>query len=252
MTNTKVIIQESTQVSLPADLLAELAADAKETSALERPSVSTISLRVGVINYAGEPVKGNVLPVVIVAASHLNTYYDTAWDPDSVSPPACFAISEDGKDMRPHANVVNPQHATCEGCPQNEWGSAGGKSRGKACKETRRLVMLPAAALEDAETVSKAEMAMVKLPVTSVPAWSNYVNSLSATLGLPHYAVEGQMTTQPDAKTQFKVVLTPTRQIKDVEILRAVMARREQAKAIAMLPFDAATEDEAAPAANKF
>lgn len=247
-------VVQQTAVALPADMLAMLAQDAKETAALERPQVSSISLRAGIINYAGEAVKGNKLEIVIVAASHLNTYYDKPWDPDVVVPPTCFAISETGKDMVPHENIAEPQNATCTGCPKAEWGSAGGKSRGKACKEVRRLVVMPADALESAEDVAKAELAMLKLPVTSVGAWGTFVNSLAATLNLPHYAVVAEITTQPDPKSQFKVIITPVRKITDPSVLMAVMAKRDEAKNIALVPFDPADSvAETAPAtANKF
>jgi len=250
--NEVATIEQTTAVAIPDDFMAQLAADAKDSAALERPSVSNISLKAGIVSYDGEPVKGNKMEVVIVSSSHLNTFYPNAYDPDNVEQPACFAVSTSGKEMAPHPNVVNPVHPTCEGCPKAEWGSAGGKSRGKACKEVRRLVLIPESALESPEDVEKAELAMVKLPVTSVSAWSNLVNTLAATLKLPPYAVVTELTTQPDAKSQFKVLLTPVRKIGDFEVLKAIMAKREAADTIALLPFEAANTTEAEAVAAKF
>jgi len=248
--NEVATIEQTTAVAIPDDFMAQLAADAKESAVLERPQVSNISLKAGIVALDGEPVKGNKLDTVIIAASFLNTYYDQPYDPDNVANPACFAISLDGKNMVPHPNVTHPVNPTCEGCPKAEWGSAGGKSRGKACKEVRRLAMIPESALESVEDVEKAELAMVKLPVTSVGAWGNLVNTLAATLKLPPYAVVTELTTQPDAKTQFKVLLTPVRRIENFEILKAVMGKREAATTIVSMPFDVS---EAAPvAAAKF
>ena len=245
------IDQGSTALALPEDLLAKLAADAKDTAALERPKSGSVTLRAGILSYNGQPVKGNVLRCVILAASHLNTYYEGDWDPDNISAPTCYAVNTDGIDMAPDENVFTPINPTCTGCPKAVWGSAGGKSRGKACKETRRLILIPEDALETAEDVKKAELAMIKIPVTSVGAWGNFVNALAATLQLPHYAVVTEITTTPDAKTQFKVHITPVKQINNIEVLTAVMAKREEAIRAALVGYDL-SESVAPTTAAKF
>jgi hypothetical protein len=249
--------EQNTAVALPMDMLAELAADAKAAAAVERPAISTISLRAGIISYGGEPVKGNKLRTVIVAASHVNTLYLTKWDPDNASNPSCFSISENGENMVPHPSVISPPSKTCAACPQFQWGSDikdGVPSKGKRCKESRRLVLLPESSLESPEDVAAAEMAVVKLPVTSVKAWGGFVNTLKATLDLPPYAVVTEISTQPDVKTQFKVLLSPVSRIDNVEALRAVMAKRKEALNVAMMPFDQDTTpaDEVPAAAEKF
>ena len=48
-------------------------------------------------------------------------------------------------------------------------------NKGKACKERRRLAIIPAAAIKDGE-IAKAELAVLSLPVTSLGNWGNYVN----------------------------------------------------------------------------
>jgi hypothetical protein len=246
---------QSTAVALPDDLLAELASAAKETAALERPAVGGISFRAGMLSYQGEPVKGNKLRCVIIGAAHINTYYTTKWDPDSPSNPACFSLSEDGVDMAPDEVVPEPLSATCHACPKFQWGSDvkdGKPAKGKACKESRRLVVLPESALGSVEDVQSAELAMLKLPVTSVKNWSNFINTLAATVNLPYFAVVTEITTQPDMKTQFKVLLSPVDKIPNADVMRAIMAKRTEAMRIAMLPFDPAEEStEPAPAAKE-
>ena len=244
----EVVPASSNAVALPDDVLAALAADAKASAALERPAVSTISLKAGILSYNGDPVKGNKLRVVILASSHLNVFYGKQYDPDNISSPKCFALSETGEHMAPHDNVPEPCSSTCATCANAKWGSAirdGKPSRGKACAETRRLVLLPESALESAEDVTAAELAMVRLPVTSVKVWGGFVNTLAATVNLPHYAVVAELTTQPDLKSQFKVVLTPVEQVKDTAVLRAIIAKRDEARRIAMLPYDVSPEEEA-------
>ena len=260
MSKTSVATKSQTEVAVPmdADLLAQLAADAKASSALERPAVGSISFRAGMVSYQGEPVKGNVLRGVIVGAAFVNAYYENKWDPDNIVNPNCFALSPDGENMVPHANVQSPISGNCTTCAFNQWNSDlkdGKPAKGKRCKEARRLVFLPESALESVEDVQAAELAMCRLPVTSVKAWGGFVNTLAATLNLPYYAVVCEITTKPDLKTQFKVVMTPVAQIQDGSILRAIIKKREEAQRIAMLPFDAAgssEEEEAAPANTKF
>jgi len=252
--STKLAKAQETSLAIPDDLLAELAKDAKASAALERPSIGNVSLRAGMLSYEGDPVKGNKLRVVVLAASHLNTFYTKSWDPENPSSPDCFALSEDGNGMAPHENVVTPKADKCSTCPNFQWGSEirdGKPTRGKACKESRRLVLLPESALESAQDVQSAELAMMRLPVTSVKVWANFINSLAATVSMPHYAVITEVTTQPDIKTQFKVVLTPVDTIKDPEILRAVMAKRAEARIATMVPFAAVEESEAAPAGKE-
>ena len=250
--------QESTAVAMPADMLAQLAADAKASAQLERPAVGSISFRAGMVSYQGEPVKGNSLRGVIVGAAFVNAYYESKWDPDNIVNPNCFALSPDGASMVPHPNVAQPQSKDCTSCAFNQWGSDlkdGKPAKGKRCKEARRLVFLPESALESPEDVQAAELAMCRLPVTSVKAWGGFVNTLAATLNLPYYAVVCEITTKPDLKTQFKVVITPVAHLQDVAVLKAVMAKRDEAMRIAMLPFDAvgaSDEEEAAPANQKF
>lgn len=249
---TQVTATAQSAVALSDEMLAQLAADAKASAALERPSVGGISFRAGVLSYQGEQVKGNKLSVVVLFASHLNTLYLNKWDPDNVVNPDCFALSEDGANMAPHANVQTPACSTCAHCPNNQWGSDirdGKPAKGKRCKETRRLVVLPASALDSPDDIQAAELAMMRLPVTSVKAWGSFINTLEATVQRPYYAVVTEITTQPDIKTQFKVVLTPTSLIQDDNILRAIMSKRTEAQRIAMLPYETSEESEEAPAA---
>ncbi len=249
----------NTQVSAPisSDFLAELQAEAKALAAAERPAISNISFRAGMVSLNGEPVKGNSIRGVIVGAAFVNTLYTAKYDPDNAQNPECAAVSANGDNMSPQGNVENPPSAACATCPNAQWGSDirdGKPAKGKRCKESRRLVFLPEDCLESPEEIAKAELAQCKLPVTSVKAWGGFVNTLAASVNMPYYAVVAEITTKPDLKTQFKVVITPVAAIQDEATLRAIIAKREEAMRIALLPVDvgneAAADESAAPAAN--
>lgn len=180
----------------------------------------SISLRGGIMTYGGGAVPGNALQCVVIAALAESVYYPDKYDPDNVQPPVCYAFGT-GDEMVPHPEATQPQHETCEGCPQNEWGSAE-TGRGKACKQVRKLALITADALEDVNT---ATVAFVRIPVTSVRSWSGYVDQLERTLHLPPMGVVTEMSVKPDAKTQFSVGFKFVEEINDEEALEALMER---------------------------
>lgn len=229
----------SRAVALPADLQEELAEAAKEAAAKERPSVGKVSLKGGMMTYMNQALPDNKIDAVILAYSYRNAYYANPYDPNNIVNPNCFAIQESDEDMRPHENVSEPENETCDGCPRHEWGSDPRPgSRGKACKEGRRLILVPKDALADPEAMAKAEFAVVDVPVTSVRNFGNYVNQLSAAVQRPMWAVVTQLKVVPDPKTQIKLTFTPTEAINDVEIIQAIRARIPDAVRVALIPYD--------------
>lgn len=82
--------------------------------------------------------------IIVVRASESNarTYYGGQYEKGVKGRPVCW--SDDS--TKPHANVKNPQHATCAGCPQDIKGSGQGDS--KACRYSRRLAVLLASDID--------------------------------------------------------------------------------------------------------
>lgn len=249
--NTAVATQARTAMALPPELLAELAAEAKDAAALERPTTGRISLQSGVMSYMGNPVPNNAMDCIVVSSAHRNVYYEGDYDADNIVNPNCFALSANGIGMAPHENVTTPEHKTCEGCPQNEWGS--GRKRGKACKQTRRLALLPASVL-DAEDVSasiaKTELALLDVSVTNVKYWANAVNQVAASQNVPMYIVLMNIKVVPDPKTQFRIQFTPLEVLGDPAVVQALRKRRDEASRMVLVPYDGAG-GEADPNAGK-
>lgn len=238
----------STALALPPELAAELAAEAKDAAAKERPQVSRISLKSGVMSYGGQAIPGNKLECVIVGGAHRNVFYAGRYDANNIVNPNCFALGEDEDGLVPHENVDSPVASACAKCPNMEWGSDPNGGRGKACKQQRRLLVMPADATASAEAVLKAELAILDLPVTSVRNYSNFVNTVSASVKAPVWAVVCVISVSPNAKTQFQVDFTPISVIPDADVLQAVRARKDEAMRIALTPF-AGTGGEADPGA---
>lgn len=270
--------QTTHDLALPADLMAELAGAAKEAAAKERPAIGRISLKSGVMSYQGNAMPDNAMEVIIVGGGYRNVWYAGRYDADNIVNPNCFALAEEEAGMEAHENVpdesvpgdsaenardTDGSARACKGCAMGEWGSSPTGGRGKACKQTRRLVMLPANVLDSGspEDVLKSEMAILDVPVTSVKNYANLVSTLAATLNLPVWAVRTYVKVVPNAKTQFQVEFTPLAPAGDALTIRALMKRRDEAMRMALTPYDgvggendpdAKVAAPAAPVKNKF
>ena len=76
----------------------------------------------------------------------------------------------------PSSNSPNKQADTCSSCPNNQFGSSP-TGRGKACKNTRLLAVMPADAIESED---EAPVWIMAIPPTSLKAFDNYVSTLSS------------------------------------------------------------------------
>ena len=242
-------VRHASQLNLSKDVIAELAEEAKNEQAKERPQLTRLSTRGGILSYMDQALPGNKINVAILFSAYINTYYVDAFDPDVPANPYCFALGTND-DMVPHEAVADKQAETCGECEHHAWGSDPNGGRGKACKEKRCLIVVHEDELKD---VAKAELAVLELPVTSVKNWSSYVNGLAASTGLPPYAIITEVGIVPDRKSQFKIEFTPLHAIEDGEIILALRKRRVEAERMALVPFDTyqQPEQKAPPPAKK-
>lgn len=214
----------------------QLATAAKEVASLERPALSQISTRAGQLKYQDQAIPGNKLDCIVVASAFENRFYKSKFDPNKRENPNCFSLSLDGQDMVPSSAVKEPVASICEVCPNYQWGSAGGGSKGKACKSVRRLALIPAVAITDGN-VRTAEVALLSVPVTSAKNWANYVQTCAGEFGRPPWAMVTEVSTMPDAKTQFQIKFMSKALIPD-EQLADVMKRIEAIQQILLTPYD--------------
>lgn len=193
---------ETKEVANYDEMLAKLATAAK---AVEKPTTSNVGCRAGILTYNGTPVgEDNKLDCIVLASTHSNLYYAEKFDADDPKNPVCYAYSEDGENMAPHPKSQYPQAENCDVCPHNKWNSDPGGGKGKACKNGRRLALIPSGTtLEDIPTV---EIATFQIPVTSVKNWGTYVNKLATLFNRPPLAMITTISTKQDLQTQFKVL----------------------------------------------
>lgn len=213
------------------------------------------STKGGILSWQGAPLPGNQMAVIILDSIFENVYYEGRYDPDTPQSPTCFAFGRDEKTMRPHQIVIDAgdhQHDQCAGCPMNEFGSAE-TGRGKACRNTRRLAMIPAGTfnaagkfelIEDEEHFASTAIGFMKLPVTSVKGYSSFVKQVAGALRRPPFGIVTKVKIVPDPKSQFKVVFEPIMTVPD-ELLGIIMQRHEEAKSIIDFPYQPNDEEDA-------
>jgi len=201
-----------------------------------------LSVRAGQMSFQGSPVNGNKLDIVILDAVFENAYYEGEFDADNPASPVCYAFSHDGKDMKPHEASPKKQHAQCGQpgqpgcCPRNEFGTAE-RGRGKACKNIRRLAIIPVSKPFTPESVGKSEVAFFKVPVTSVTAYAVHVKQVADLLKKPPLGVVTTLGCQPDPKKQVAVTFGVAAEIKDQKLGSALMNKADSVGGLLVAPY---------------
>lgn len=229
---------ETTELMVPPELAKQLAEAAQEEAALERTALPNVSLRSGVMSYLDTPVEGNTMDVIVVGFSFIRTLYLSRFDSDEITPPDCYALSLNGQNMMPPEDYG--YGLDCENCPNNKWGSDvrdGKPSKGKRCKERRRLIIAPASVLKKG-TTKDAELAMLTVPVTSVKNWGTYVNKLKSGLARPVWSVITNLKLVPDTKTQIQLKFEYVEPINDPKLLGELGELNKEVQLYTMQGFD--------------
>jgi hypothetical protein len=240
---TALAVKQSTAL---ANWEAELAAEAQEVSAKESLTAPSISFQGGRVSIAGQPAADNKLVGIIVDHCFENAYYTSKYDPKNPASPICFALGKDEDELKPHENSSDPQADRCKGCPKNEFGS--GDGNGKACKNTRRLIVISADA-ETPEAIEETEAFKAGIPPTSLKGWALYVKGVTANFNRPLWAVKTEISAIPE-KSFFKVVFKPAGLI-EPELLGALKAKREAIQAQLFAAYKKPEEQETKPAPKK-
>lgn len=150
---------------------------AKELAELDKtvapPSGHRVSLKGKTFTFPDGKTSPGPITAVVLDWRNINAYYKGAYNPAKVESPVCFAVSKNIEDLKPSPNCSDPQAATCANgeCPWNEWGSAAGGGRGKACKNQIRIAIVPPDATE------KTPPWTIDLAPSSTTAFNNYVNN---------------------------------------------------------------------------
>lgn len=226
------------------------AAMAQQYAGTEQAGGSFLSTKGGVLTFDDEALPGNQMCVIILDVVRERTYYTTKYSADSENnlPPKCYAFGRTDDEMAPHESMqvdrsyFEPQNDECRGCPHDDWGTAD-TGRGKACSERRRMAIIPAGyyvpkkgsrdfdlhMFDEIDHYKTADIAFLKLPVTSVKDYARFVNQLSSSHRRPPMGVITRVYLEPDPKSQFRVKFEMLELLPD-ELFTTIMERHEEAK----------------------
>lgn len=232
--------------SLSQEWLDRLAAHAKETQASEKVASNFFSTKSGVLSFNGMAIPGNTMECIALVSMHENVLYPSRFDAASPESPICYAFSFTGDNMEPHAEAEQRQAQFCKDCPKLKWGTSD-NGKGKACRETRRISLLPASAAASAENVVAATAGLLRVPITSVKHWAAYVARLAA-MNVPPFAMITKVSLTPDPKTMFRLDFACVRAIADSTVLDALLRRIDIEKNNMVSPYP--KRDPAAAAAT--
>ena len=166
------------KANLPVNYEEQLAKEAAEIAKrISAPTGDRIRFNANRAFITPDGMEGETLEVVIVNFVSSNLFYDGLFDRDNPQPPGCFAIGPEPSLLVPSPNSPNKQAETCSSCPNNQFGSAQ-NGKGKACKNTRLLALMPASALDNPK--EEAPIWILSVPPTSLKAFDSYVHTLSA------------------------------------------------------------------------
>ena len=155
------------------DIKAQLAAELKELDkTVAPPSGHRISLKGKTFTFPDGKTSPGPITAVILDWISINAYYKGAYNPQKIDAPSCFAMAKLIDDLKPSTNCADPQHEKCEDCQWNEWGSAPGGGRGKACKNQIRIAIVPPDAKPDTPPWT------IDLAPSSTAAFTDFVNSV--------------------------------------------------------------------------
>ncbi len=211
-------------VSIQEQIAAQIARQNEAAQSL-RSSGSFIGFKNAQLKVDGISIPANEINVRVLSILRERAYYSKDFDADAVQVPDCYALGSD----EPHTEAANPQSDSCETCPHNKWGSAA-KGKGKACRESARVIVIPAGV-----PMASAQMYTAKVSVTSLAA----VTSFSSRCGQAN-KLTGEFVTKlsvtEDKKTFFKVHLTPVEVTPEMNMEELVKCQ-EAAYQLACTPY---------------
>jgi len=159
---------ESTALVSMKERIAQRLANVNKATAA--PASKNISTKGGKFTLPDGSASAGPLNCIVVDYINSNVFYDGPYDPNNVKPPVCAAIGRDINLMAPLETLETRVSDSCNGCPNNEFGSAG---RGKACKNNVVLALIPEEFTEDTEVMT------IKVSPTGLTTWSSYVRQLA-------------------------------------------------------------------------
>lgn len=230
------------KIQLPANVAQQLAAEAASISSrIGSPSGDRIKItqKKTFRLPSGEENAGPIHAVIVDFVS-ANYYYEGAFDPNDITPPLCAAIGPEPTTLVAFDDSTEKQCDTCAACPQNQFGSAG---RGKACQNSRLLVLLAPDANADTPFMT------MKVSPTALKSFDGYVSSIVRSFQAPPIAVVTEISLDPNLDYPSLRFGNPAPCPQD--LLALALSRRDEARVRLMTKPDFAAAETAKAAVAK-
>lgn len=125
---------------------------------------------------------GGPLPFVIVDFVYENRWYDTAYNRNNVTPPACAALAVKSELLVPFDDSPDKRSDKCTGCPENQFGTGQG-GRGKACTNAVLIALL------DPMADPGAPLLRLRTSPTGIAPFESYIRQLGKIYRVPFTSV---------------------------------------------------------------
>jgi hypothetical protein len=150
------------------------------------------------------------IDLIIVDFCTAHMLYAGTFDKNNITPPICFAIGSNPTAMVPSKNSPELQNDACSACPMNQYESAA-TGKGKACKNSRTLAVLPPDA--DADT----PLWKLSVSATALKGFDSFVAGVARQFTVPPYGVVVSVSFS-DAHDYPSLVFSDPRPNEDVEV----------------------------------
>ena len=217
-----------------------LAAKQQQTSQVEALSGNKIKVSRQGFTFPDGQTAASEMVCVIVEFGSQNRYYDTPYNENNPTPPACWAANKAVKELAPDDSVEDPQSTSCSTCPMNEFGSNG---KGKACSNRRFLAVLPPDADEG------DDLMLLDISPMSLKNFDAYIHKLDSKYGKIPVEVETTVRISPNSPTNYAILEFDTD--KEVDNIATFWARRGEADKIVLAAPPQPADDQPAPATRK-
>lgn len=185
--------------------------------------------------------EGEEFDAVVIDFVSSNLFYEGNFDRTNPSPPVCFAVGPEPSLLIPVDESPEKQSETCAACPNNQFGSHG---RGKACKNTRLLAVVP---VTENGIEEDAPLWIMSVPPTSIKAFDSYVGKLAVKQRTTPIGLVTRFSLDPTvdyAAPRFEAV----RPLEDDELAAVFPMREEALPRLTALPDFTASKQAGAPA----
>ena len=135
------------------------------------------------------------LECIVLDFAWFLVHYPGVYNSNNPQQPDCFAVGRENPEaeggLKPSEAVKKPHGENCKECPKNQWKSAL-TGKGKACKNQRRLIVIPPNFSESTEPMT------VYVSPQGLKNWDKYVSRLNNEQGVLPVQVVTAISFDPD------------------------------------------------------